>query len=85
MSGEPQLNMHIKKFTIKIGSVPNREELVAEIYYEHEQWVEISQEEAQLIMKFYNPLNNKYWEFPCDEALNILERAKNKLLGLDSK
>ncbi len=78
--------MNSKRFVIKIASVPYREELVAEIYYNHEQWIEISREhEEALIIRFFSPLNKKYWEFPCDEALVVLEEAKRKLLAMGDK
>ena len=77
--------MPSKNFAIKIASVPYREELVAEIYYNHEQWVEISQKQEQLIIRFYTPLNNNYWEFPLNEALEALEQAKKKILALGGK
>ena len=74
-----------ENFVIKIGSVPHREELVAEIYYNYEQWVEISQEQEPLIIRFYSPLVGKCWEFSLDEALEVLEKAKKKLLGLGGR
>ena len=72
-------------FVVKVGSVPNREELVAEIYYQYEQWAEISMEHKHLIIQLYPPLNAKYWEFSLDETLEALEKAKKKLLGLGGK
>jgi len=78
--------MNSKRFVIKIASLPHREELVAEIYYDHKQWVEISREhEEELVIQFYSPSNKKYWEFPCDEALAALEEAKRKLLAMGDK
>lgn len=81
--------MNLKNFTIKIASVPDREEVVAEIYYDHEQWVEISQEDVPdgpLTIQFYAPFDNKpYWEFPLDEAMKALEQAKKRLLGMGGK
>ena len=74
--------MHSENFVIKVGSVPHREELVAEIYYNHEQWVEISQEQGSLIIRFYPPLVGRCWEFSLDEALEALEGAKKRMLGL---
>ena len=75
-----------EKFRITIASLPDREELVAEINYNHEQWVEISQEPGieRPIIQFYSPANMEYWEFPLDEALEALELAKKKFLGLVS-
>lgn len=71
------------KFRITIVSLPDRERLVAEILYEGVQWAEISQEtDDGLIIQFYSHPREKYWKFPYDEAVQILEQAKNKLLEL---
>ena len=66
------------KFRITIASLPDREELVAEICYDLEQWVEISQEPGQErpIIQFYSPSVKQYWEFPLEDALEALELAK---------
>jgi hypothetical protein len=76
----------MSKFEILIASLPYREELVAEIYYNRDQWVEISQEkEGELIVQFYSPSDKKYWEFQLDEAIEVLKNAQKKLLGMGNK
>lgn len=50
---------------------------MAEILYEGVQWVEISQEIDELIIQFYAHPRQRHWEFPLDEALMVLEQAKN--------
>lgn len=73
----------MEKFRITIASLPDRERLVAEILYEGVQWAEISHEtDNGLTIQFYSHPRNKYWEFLYDEALQILEQAKSKLLEL---
>jgi hypothetical protein len=73
----------MERFRITIASLPDRERLVAEILYEGVQWVEISQEvDEELIIQFYSHPRKKCWEFTYNEALQILEQAKNKLLEL---
>jgi hypothetical protein len=76
----------MKKFEIIIASLPHRERLVAEIYYDNMNWVQISQEEGELVLHFYPHPLQKCWEFSYDKALEILEDAKKKLIGdsLDS-
>jgi hypothetical protein len=72
----------MEKFRITIASLPDREHLVAEILYEDVQWAEISQEtDKKIIIQFYSHPRKKYWEFSFDEAVQILEKAKKKLLG----
>jgi hypothetical protein len=72
----------MKGFEIVIASVPNREHPVAEIYYDNNYWVEISDEQEELTIQFYSHPRKKCWEFSLDEALEILERAKKRLLDL---
>ncbi|NGX58958.1 MAG: hypothetical protein KR126chlam3_00100 [Chlamydiae bacterium] len=71
----------MEKFRITIASLPDREHLVAEILYNGIQWAEISQETDELMIQFYSHPDKEYWEFPCEEALGVLERAKIKLLN----
>lgn len=77
----------MENFRITISSLPDREELVAEIFYDHDQWVEISQEPGveQPIIQFYPPSNKECWEFPLEDALKALELAKNKFIGMGGK
>ena len=43
------------KFNITIASLPNRERVVAEICYNNELWIEISQETDELSIQCYPP------------------------------
>lgn len=73
----------MEKFRITIASLPDRERLVAEILYEGIQWAEISQEtDDGLIIQFYSHPQKKHWEFLYNEAVQILEQARNRLLEL---
>ena len=71
----------MNKFEIMIASLPHRERPVVEIYYDNMYWVQISQEKEELVIQFYSHPNEKYWEFSYEEALQVLEKAKNKLVG----
>ncbi len=71
----------MEKFRIIIASLPDRERPVAEIAYENVQWAEISYETDELIVQFYPHPRQKYWEFRLDEALEMLQKAKEKLLN----
>lgn len=68
-------------FEIIIASLSNKEYLVAEIYYNNMYWVQIFQERNNLVIQFYPHPTKKCWEFSFDEALKILEQAKQELLG----
>ena len=72
--------MKNKDFEITIVSLPDRENLVAEIYYKNVGWVEISAEiPHQFVVAFCNTDKGNYWEFSYDEAIEVLEEAKNRL------
>jgi hypothetical protein len=72
--------MKINDFKITVNSLPDRENLVAEIYYKHYQVAEISQEEKEMKIQFYSHPKQKYWEFSLEEIQNIIEKAKNRLI-----
>jgi hypothetical protein len=72
----------MKKFDIDITSPPDRENLVAEIFYDNIQWVEISQKTEELVIQFYAHPEQGCWEFSCNEALEALNQAKERLLGM---
>ena len=72
--------MKIGYFEITISTLPHRERPVAEIYYNNMYWVQISQEADDIIIHFYSHSNEKCWKLPLDEALEVIEEAKNKLL-----
>ena len=71
----------MEKFRIIIASLPDRERPVAEIAYDNVQWAEISQETDEIIVQFYPHPRQKCWEFSFDEAIKILQQAKDKLLN----
>ena len=58
---------------------------MAEVFYEGVQWIEISHEVKEMVIQFYSHPSNKYWEFPLNEALNVLEKAKEKMIALGPK
>jgi hypothetical protein len=71
----------LNNFRIVIASLPDREKCVCEIYYNHVEWAEISQEDNEIMIQFYSHPSQNYWEFPIDVALEILQKAKKKFLG----
>ena len=75
----------MEKFRITIASVPDRENLVAEILYEGVQWAEVSQEKEELLIQFYSHPRKDYWEFSLEQALQALEQAKKKMLDLGER
>lgn len=75
--------MSKEDFKIIICDLPHREELVAEVYYKSISWVEISAEiPNQFVVNFGNcnkGNKGKYWKFPYDEAMEVLQKAKSLL------
>ena len=67
-------------FRITVLSVPDRENLVAEISYKRKGWVEISAEVPnKFVIVFSNTEDGNYWEFPYDEAIEVIQEAKARL------
>lgn len=67
----------MSKFKIEITSVPDREKLVAEIWFGEELIAEVNQEEEKLKITLYN--NQKLF-FQFADFLSALDEAKRKLL-----
>jgi hypothetical protein len=70
----------MNKFEIEIVNYFEKQKLVAEIYYDSLQWAEIAKKSEGLIIQFSPHPSKAYWEFPCEEAIKTLERAKAQLL-----
>jgi len=70
----------MEEFRITVNSLPDRENLVAEIYYQHYQFAEISQEAGELKIQFYPHPKEEFWEFSIDKIIRIIEKAKKKLI-----
>ncbi|WP_316356200.1 hypothetical protein [Candidatus Neptunichlamydia sp. REUL1] len=75
--------MSKEDFRIMIADVPDKEEPVCEVYYKNIGWVQVSAEiPNKFIIAFCNTDEGNYWEFPYDEAMEVLEEAKNHLAKL---
>ncbi len=73
----------MEDFRITIASLPDRENLVAEISYKNKQVAEINQETKKLIIQLYAPSKEKKcWEFSLEEFQKIVEKAKQKLIAI---
>jgi hypothetical protein len=76
------------KITVKIASVPDRDNLVAELWYENEQWGEISQETENLQLEMYprsSEENDNVWSFDLNEIMESLKEAQKRMSQLDKK
>ena len=67
----------MSKFNIELSSVPDRENLVAEIWYENKMVAEVNKETEKFVIEFC--LDEKI-SFMLDEFLDVLENAKRRIL-----
>ena len=67
-----------RNLTIEITSVPDKEQLVAEIWYMDYLIAEINQENNYLEIEFYTTKKNLKFSF--EDFCNAIDIAKNKLL-----
>ena len=73
----------MENFRITIASLPDRENLVAEISYKNRQVAEINQEGEELIIQLYAPCKEKKcWEFSLEEFQKVVEEAKQRLIAV---
>jgi hypothetical protein len=74
------------KITVQITSVPDRDNLVAELWYGSEQWGEISQETENLLLEIYprsSGENDKVWSFDLTEAMSKLRDAQKQIEAMN--
>lgn len=68
------------KLTSQIISLPDRENVVYEIYAGSDQVAEISNEpDMGLRIEIFTCPNAGYWSFDFNEFLNIIEQAKRNI------
>ena len=68
------------RFSFRIASDVSKEKIFVEVFYNGDQWAEISQEENDPTVIFFSPSKTRYWEFPLEEALEALCQARKSLL-----
>ncbi|MGH2543806.1 MAG: hypothetical protein ACRDIB_13465 [Ardenticatenaceae bacterium] len=66
---------------ISIVSLPDKDELVAELYQDDDLWAEISQEKGHFEIEIYPCPNGGPWGFALDEVIYLLSHAKRELAG----
>ena len=72
--------MSKEDYRIVICDMPDREELVDEVHYKNNYWVEISAETPnKFVIQYYNKENGNCWEFPFAAAMDGLQQAKDML------
>jgi hypothetical protein len=68
-------------YRICISSPPDRDNLVAEIFFDDAQWAEINQEHSILEIEFYPRPDGEPWRINFLNAIQALDEAKKQLLG----
>ena len=71
----------VKGLNWLIGSPPNREKLVAELYNGNIQFGEIHQEHDVLTLEIHPEPNGLFWVFELDDLSRFLEEAKHESVG----
>lgn len=69
------------KSRICISSPPDREKLVAEIFFGDEQWGELNQEHSSLILEIYPRRDGKPWVLKHAIVVSALREAEERLRG----
>jgi len=64
-----------------ISSPPDRDKLVAEIFFGDQQWAELNQEGSELQLELYQRSDGKPWEIPYSQIVAALKEAKKQLVG----
>jgi len=66
-----------------LGDLPDMEDPVADVYYKNQHVFQLFNENCTgFIVKFANNPNGNYWEFPYEEAMEVLQEAKEHLAKL---
>lgn len=70
----------MKNFEVAISSPPDREYLVAEVFFGSEQFAEINQETGLLVVEIYPRRNGKPWTLSFRDVIESFEEAQRELL-----
>lgn len=68
-----------EKMRICISSPPDREHLVAEVFFGDEQWAELNRERGELRLELYARRDSRPWSFGFDDAMEALSEARKRL------
>jgi len=66
---------------ICLSSPPDRDKLVAEIFFGRHQWGELNQEGPELVVEIYPRSDRKPWSVSYEQIIYALEKAKKELVG----
>jgi hypothetical protein len=66
-------------FSVEIASVPDRDDLVAEVWMGRELVAELRYEENELRLQLYAGPGGSPWDLPCEPFLRALQEAQERL------
>lgn len=66
---------------VTVASPPDREGLVAEVFFGDVQWAEINQDSGTLEVEFYPRPDGGFWCLPLETVFAALLDAKSRLIG----
>jgi len=70
----------MKQLTLQVASVPDREQVVSEIWFGNDQVAEVSNESFDsFVIELYAPPGGEAWSFDLEDFQSILSRAKDNL------
>ena len=67
------------ELTVEIASVPDREDVVAEVWAGTQQFAEIRRDGDSFVVQVFAPPDNSVWEFSFEQLLNSLKHARERL------
>jgi len=73
--------MNLENFEIYMVVSPEKDEPIAEIYFQNEQIAEIFDDEGILKLNLFPCASQDFWQISLDELQLVLETAKAKMLG----
>ena len=65
-------------FTVEITSVPDREDLVAEVWYGDDLVAELRHEDSGVYIELYSPPTGK-WDMRLADLVGVLDKARDRL------
>jgi len=71
--------------SVTIASVPDRENVVAELWYQDQLWGELSYENNEFQLEIYPSSKGEAWNFNYEKILQSIINAKEKLVNEISK
>ena len=63
-----------------IADLPDREELVAELWMDRECWGEISKEKGEVVLELYPRRDGEPWRFPPEAVERLINIARRDLV-----